>query len=80
MAHPFLYEQARVRQRPGKCLSIMTQESQTLTACHHQRRHGDRLPVVARQRLPPLPWFSFSVPDIEQGLLPGLTDSEQALL
>src|SRR6266699_3386721 len=57
MAQPFLCEQARMRQRLGKCLCVMTQESRALTSRHHERRHGDRPPVLARQRLPR--WVAF---------------------
>src|SRR5260370_13491405 len=49
MAQPFLCKQARMRQRLGKRLCGMTQESRALTACHHERRHGDQAPVLARQ-------------------------------
>src|SRR5258708_18264221 len=52
MAQPFLCKQARMRQRLGKRLCGMTQESRALTARHHERRHGDQAPVLARQRLP----------------------------
>src|SRR5260370_7632548 len=41
-----------MRQRLGKRLCGMTQESRALTARHHERRHGDQAPVLARQRLP----------------------------
>src|SRR6266446_1483024 len=52
MAQPFLCQQARMRQCLGKCLCAMTQESRALTTRHHERRHGDQAPVLARQRLP----------------------------
>ena len=52
MAQTFLREQARVRQRLGKSLCVTTQESRTLTARHHECRHGGRLPVLGRQWLP----------------------------
>src|SRR5260370_34573253 len=52
MPQPFLCKQASMRQRLGKRLCGMTQESRALTACHHERRHGDQAPVLARQRLP----------------------------
>src|SRR5690348_11027894 len=51
MAQPFLCKQACIRQRLGKRLCGMTQESRTLTARHHESRHGDQTPVLARQWL-----------------------------
>src|SRR5260370_5591297 len=40
-----------MRQRLGKRLCGMTQESRALTARHHERRHAEQAPVLARQRV-----------------------------
>src|SRR5258707_8723108 len=46
-----------MRQRLGKRLCGMTQESRALTTRHHERRHGDQAPVLTRQWLPR--WVAF---------------------